>query len=231
MVYDDDLLHAAADDPGKLVAPTYVQVSGGKYVAQYGPTVVSTVDGYDPLNDCQGNFMSYKFQANNNCYNYSANIASNSFAQPGRMHGLFLPSPPTGPVVVEGAQMDGLTVVGEPHMTPAGLQTYARGRARTVGSGHYVALLISDADSSAGWPGDYHWVRCDDPINFASWSQKDGGDQVTNFDFAGQPISNPQAANWTVNQGPLVDGNPDDVVVAYDFYAYLFVPNGAVTLI
>ncbi len=227
MVAPDDRLYAAVDDPGQLIVPTYVEVPGGKYVAQYGPTVVGTTLAYDPAGDCAGSFMSYKFQPNNNCYNYSCDIASNSFAQPGRMHGYFLAGAPTGPDVVKGAQLDGLTYVGDtlesesPEVGPSDSDT----------GGHYVALLISPADTPNGWPGDYHWVRCDDMTNYSSWSQKDGSDQVTDFDFAGDPISDPQSSNWTVNQGPLVENNPDDVVVAYEFYAYMFVPSQGVTII
>jgi hypothetical protein len=47
---------------------------------------------------------------------------------------------------------------------------------------------------------------------------------VTNFDFAGQPITAPDAANWTVNQGPLSNGS--DMVVSYEFVTYMFVPAG-----
>jgi len=36
-------------------------------VPQYGPTVIGgAAAGYDPAGDCQGNFMSYKFQPHNN---------------------------------------------------------------------------------------------------------------------------------------------------------------------
>lgn len=74
-------------------------------------------------------------------------------------------------------------------------------------------------------------MRCDDPVNYASWSQKDGGDQVTDFDFAGQPITLPSTANWTVNQGPISASDPDDLVVSYEFFTYMYVPNGAVDII
>jgi hypothetical protein len=92
------------------------------------------------------------------------------------------------------------------------------------------------APSGAYWPGDYHWARCDNS-EFNSWSQKDGGDQVTNFDFAGNPIVDPSIANWSVNQGPIQPDktqpgfDPNDMVVDYVFYCYMFVPDTGVNII
>lgn len=210
--------------PGTVIAPTYVNIPGIGQVPQYAETVAGPFIGYNPAQDCDGYFMSYRFQPNNNCYAYSCDIASNSFAQPGRMHGYAIPEPPEGPGVELGAEKDGLISVG-------GAIADLKSHAETRGSGHYVALLISQADTPDEWPGDYHWVRCDDPETFQSWSQKDGNDQVTDFDFAGSPISDPATANWTVNQGPISQQNPDDLVVSYDFYTYMFVPAGAVSII
>lgn len=227
MIPETDQAHQVHDDAARIIAPTWVQVPGGKYVPQYSPTIVGKSIEYDPPNDCNGNFMSYKFQANNNCYNYSTNIASNSFAQPGRMHGLFLTSPPTGPQVVKGAEMDGLVNLGG-----TGLEDLAKRKTEVdTYAGHFVALLISPPDSSVGWGGDYHWVRCDNNSTLDTWSQKDGGDQVTNFDFAGYPITDPFKSNWTVNQGPISSTDKDDFVVQYDFYTFMYVPNGKVNII
>ena len=209
---------------GDVIPPTYVYIPGIGNVPQYAPTVASTNIAYNPAQDCNGYFMSYKFQPNNNCYNYSCNIASNSFAQPGRQHGYPIPEPPTGSGVQTGAQKDGLIFVGT---QISDLTKHAA----TAANGHYVALLISSADTTYGWPGDYHWVRSDDNTTFQSWSQKDGNDQVTNFDFAGNPITNPASANWGVNQGPISQQNPDDLVVNYVFYAYMYVPWGQVSII
>jgi hypothetical protein len=209
---------------GVVIPPTYVSIPGIGQVPQYAPTVAGPFIGYNPAQDCNGYYMSYRFQPNNNCYAYSCDIASNSFAQPGRMHGYQYPDPPTGPGVQTGAEKDGLVYVG------SAMEDIAT-HAELGATGHYVALLISSADSQYGWPGDYHWVRCDDVISYQSWSQKDGNDQVTNFDFAGSPITNPADANWTVNQGPVSTDNPDDLIVAYDFFAYMFVPWGDVSII
>lgn len=229
MIHSDDVVHSCslhAEQDKKnlpLIAPYYIEVPIGPNVPQYSPTIIGKSTKYNPSENCDGNFMSYKFQPNNNCYNYATNVATNSFAQPGRMTGKPLSSAGgwTGQEVVNGAVSDGLNYVGE---TLEELNHYAK----SAGSGHFVALMISIPDSSISWEGDYHWARLDD-LKTSSWSQKDGRDQVTNFDFAGKPISNPSNANWTVNQGPIgVIGdkpyNPNDAFVSYDFFAYMFVP-------
>jgi hypothetical protein len=200
-------------------------------VPQYAPTTVGTTSGYNPAGDCGGNFMSYKFQPNNNCYAYGCNIASNTFPQPGRAHGNKITAPTlNGPSIRGFAEQDGLIYVGT---TLADVRQFAAARAAGVGGlgGHFVALMISLAGDD-NWPGDYHWARCDDNVNFSSWSQKDGSDQVTNFDFAGQPITDPSTANWTVNQGPVQPPkNYNDLIAAYVFYCFMFVPDGGVQII
>jgi hypothetical protein len=224
----DDQIYTAQGSPDKLIPPSFVEVPGGLYVPQYAPTVIDTSVAYDPPGNCDGNFMSYRFQPNNNCYNYSCNIATNSFAQPGRKHGFFLNFPPTGPRVVEGAQRDGLLHIGGADMLFSSVTPPAS-------AGHLVALLISKPEKpdQTGWNGDYHWVRCDDHNTLQSWSQKDGGDQVTHFDFAGIPITNPTEANWSVNQGPTPQTRdyPDEVVAVYEFYAWMWVPREGADII
>src|ERR1700739_3482444 len=84
---DDKQFALRANETEEKIAPIYVTVPGGKQVPQYAPTVSDPDNIYAPATNCQGYFMSFKFQPNNNCYNYSCNAASNSFAQPGRMHG------------------------------------------------------------------------------------------------------------------------------------------------
>jgi hypothetical protein len=206
-------------------------------VPKYGPTVYGgSTDGYDPAGDCQGNFMSYKFQPNNNCYAYGCNITTNTFPQPGRQSGYLLtaqdfrmPFDSLGQLVASYAEKDGLVFIG---LSIADLLQYKSSRASL--NGHFVALMISPA-GDASWPGDYHWARCDNsegPCD--SWSQKDGNDQVTNFDFAGNPITDPATANWTVNQGPVPAGSPtvgQDQVVSYAFCCYMLVPITGVAII
>jgi hypothetical protein len=63
------------------------------------------------------------------------------------------------------------------------------------------------------------------------WSQKDGDDAVTNFDFSGRKIRDPSIANWTVNYGKIIDSDPRDVIVRYDFHTFMFVPRGEADII
>lgn len=239
------------------LAPTTISVTivqppgiGTIGVPQYGtPVNGGSPNGFQPATDANGNFMSAKFQPNNNCYAYGCNIASNTFPQPGRKSGYKLvPSDfqqslaAIGEKVAGYASKDGLILVGR---TMSDLMTFKSSRQGTnpgpgqLGAGflggHFVALMISPA-GDADWQGDYHWARCDNSSGGCdSWSQKDGGDQVTNFDFAGNPITDPSTANWTVNQGPLDDpkspDNNEDQLVSYGFYCYMFVPDGAVNIL
>jgi hypothetical protein len=224
LIADDDLLHSVSNTPSHTIAPTCVWVPGVGCVPQYAPTVSTPVAGYNPAQDCNGNFMSYKFQPNNNCYNYSTNMATSSFAQPGRKNGYLLPPNFTGADVQAGAEKDGLVRVG------SGLSDLQAHAAANGASGHYVALMVSSPDPTVDWPGDYHWARSDDST-IASWSQKDGNDQVTNFDFAGNPITNPATANWTVNQGPDPKLGNAEAIVTYDFYCFMWVPWGNIDII
>jgi hypothetical protein len=231
-IAEGDLRHSTQEvaPDGALIAPTYVPTTWGN-VPQYAPTVSDTNTGYDPAGDCQGHFMSASYQPNNNCYAYGCNIAPNSFPQPGRasgaqtLHDNFTPEH-----VRDNAVSDGLVFVG---MTMNDLQAHAE---QAAPGGHYVALMFSPPEANIGgdpkakWPGDYHWARCD-TLSPMSWSQKDGGDQVTNFDFAGNPITDPSAANWRVNQGPIGNGDGNEYVVTYAFYCFMYVPNSGVNII
>jgi len=237
------------------IAPTTVNVNiivppniGTIGVPQYGPTVNGGIaSGYDPARDCKGNYMSYKFQPNNNCYAYGSNITPNTFPQPGRQSGYLLtaddfnqPFDTLGELVSSYAVKDGLVLVGSSMAELMQLKSSRQGTNPGGGlqagflGGHFVALMVSPA-GDANWPGDYHWARCDNSSGFCdSWSQKDGNDQVTNFDFAGKPITDPSTANWTVNQGPIGQGLPDagqDQVVEYAFYCFMFVPDTGVEII
>lgn len=230
------------------VIPVQITVPSQKTIGvpQYAPTVIGeAAAGYDPAGDCQGNYMSYRFQPNNNCYAYGCNITPNTFPQPGRRSGYLLtasdfqkPFAELGALVASYAEHDGLQQVGN---TLDALLAFKSSRQGTNPSaaqtacgylgGHFVALMVSTA-GDANWPGDYHWARCDNSSGACdSWSQKDGGDQVTNFDFAGQPINNPISANWQVNQGPVSNTDNRELVVEYGFYCFMFVPESGVNII
>jgi hypothetical protein len=232
-IAEGDLRHSTRETApdGALIAPSYVSTTWGS-VPQYAPTVSDSNEGYDPAGDCQGYFMSVKYQPNNNCYAYGCNIASNSFPQPGRASGApTLANNFTADHVLSNAVSDGLVFVGT---TMEALLAHAA--EADPGAGHYVALMFSEpennigGDSNANWPGDYHWARCD-TLTPMSWSQKDGGDQVTNFDFAGNLITDPSTANWRVNQGPISSSDQNEYVVSYDFYCFMYVPSSGVTIV
>lgn len=261
MIHADDSLHGAAAVHDGTPA-TVVTTSGSnvQHVPQYAPTVYGEDITYAPKTNCDGNFMSANYMPNNNCYNYSTNVATNSFAQPGRMTGKEYASPPTKHGVVTGATHDGLIEL--PTLTAASTVKEVKNALNDLNlsatDGHIVALLISPTTpklQALGWPGDYHWVRCDTSIadiiacKPILWSQKDGGDQVTNFDFGGNPLTGWAApvnksisggkANWQVNQGPFwrqiigkVNDDPterlirvrEDLHVDYLFVTYMYVP-------
>ena len=209
-----------------LIAPTYVYIPElDKSIPQYAPTVEGDPIGYNPSEDCNGHFMSSKFMPNNNCYAYSTLLATNSFPQPGRKSGYDLPHPCTGEEVVHGAELDGLINIGP------GIEHIKKHQQESNEEGHYVALLICPPDDDYGYNGDYHWVRCDDNVSFNKWSQKDGGDQITNFDFEGKVISDPRAANWSVNQGRISSRNDNELITTYEFCTFMFVPKGKVDII
>jgi hypothetical protein len=116
-------------------------------------------------------------QYHNNCYNYANNRRTDTFAQPGRAHGITL-------------------TVANLNCNDVANAAVADGLDRTAGAGcpacqTTVALVI--------YPGhDYHWYRRD--AN-GLWTHKPGGTQATNLDSSGHPITNPETAdrgNYTV---------------------------------
>jgi hypothetical protein len=130
--------------------------------------------------------------------------------------------------VSTAAQADGLIKLGDARTSLATI--LKRVSSKKVADGHLVALLMSTEKRSIGWKGDFHFVRCDDPSGCV-WSQKNGPDQVTNFDFAGHPISDPSHAGWTVNQGPVHLGGKTAKQTLYVFGVWMFVPFGKVSII
>jgi hypothetical protein len=187
-------------------------------------------DGFDPATDCQGYFTLFKFQMHNNCYNYALDIASNSMAQPGQMHGMVRQGDFDGDRVIEGALLDGLKLLGERGVRLSD----ALEQAADLDGGSLVALLMAPPDDSVDvdFPGDFHWVRCDD-LKSSSWSHKAGTDQVSKLDFAGVPIADPSCAAWSLNAGPRNPTKPGspDFLTAYEFRAWMFVPDTGVDII
>src|SRR5271165_2844173 len=100
-----------------VIAPAYVTLKDGTRIPQWGQPAISIDIRYNPSGDCDGNFTSTKFQEDNNCYNYACAIATNTYAQPGRMHGVPLPRGASGDCVVKAAEADGLCLIGDGSLT------------------------------------------------------------------------------------------------------------------
>lgn len=118
-------------------------------------------------------------QLNNNCYNYSTNYRTDTFAQPGRPEGIII-TPATcrcmfvKPAAIADSLIDAPTANNK---CPA--------------EGHLVALVMA--------PGfDFHWYR-KGPDGL--WSHKVGPAPVTDLDNSGNIITDPR----TANRGPYVD--------------------------
>jgi len=110
-------------------------------------------------------------RANNNCYNYSNDEVTMTFAQPGRACGAQY-GELTCPAVLMAALCDGLVALPDPQgACPAGM--------------HRVHLVVK--------PGfDYHWYRQDDD---GLWSHKPGGTAATDLDNSGELITDPDLAD------------------------------------
>lgn len=132
---------------------------------------------YDPSHQVCSHWVTH--QGENNCYDYGNDIATDTFAQPGRGSGQQWKSN-TCTDMRAAAERDGLVWNGTmlPKSEPP--------------TGHYAALLI--------WPGtNFHWIRFDSqPAGF--WSHKPGGTPVRNVDNNGKSITDPSKSDfapWT----------------------------------
>lgn len=118
-------------------------------------------------------------QFNNNCYNYSTNYRTDTFAQPGRASGIFI-TPATcfcnfvKPAAVRDSLID----------APAANN-------RCPPTGHVVALVVAPQF-------DFHWYR---KGTDGLWTHKVGPAPVTNLDNAGNIITDPR----TADRGPYTD--------------------------
>ena len=108
-------------------------------------------------------------QSGNNCYNYAANVRTDTYAQPGRANAVMFAS--MSPADVRLAAL-------------ADALVDAPARNRCPGKGHLVALFVS--------PWDFHWYR---KHRNGFWTHKPGPDPVTQVDNAGQPIVDPRTAD------------------------------------
>jgi hypothetical protein len=116
-------------------------------------------------------------QFGNNCYNYSTNYRTDTFAQPGR---------------AAGAMYTALTCASvRPAAVADDLIAKPGARNRCPEEGHLVALVIA--------PGfDFHWYRKGEN---GMWSHKPGGTPATNVDNSGHLIPDPR----TADRGPYTN--------------------------
>jgi hypothetical protein len=116
-------------------------------------------------------------QYNNNCYNYSTNYRTDTFAQPG---------------LAAGAEYTALTCASvRPAAVADDLIATPAANNRCPREGHLVALVIA--------PGiDFHWYR---KGRNGYWTHKPGGTQATNVDNSGHLIPDPR----TADRGPYTD--------------------------
>jgi len=116
-------------------------------------------------------------QYNNNCYNFSTDIRTDTFAQPGVAGGHPAVWPPHDcQPDTAGAITDGLQ---------AGVDIDDLCRTSGLPGGHIVALLV--------WQDvDYHFVRLEAD---GTWSSKAGNLPATRLDYSGQPMKDPRTAN------------------------------------
>ena len=110
----------------------------------------------------------------NNCYNYSTNYRTDTFAQPGRASGVT--HNVTCPTTTPAAVADGL--INSP-----------RAKNRCPREGHLVALVVYPTTVVFR---DYHWYR---KGRNGYWTHKPGGTPATNVDNGGNLISDPRTAN------------------------------------
>jgi len=160
---------------GKKVSAVQI-VAGDTSPPSASVTVTASgVPSYNP-----GPWNSPAHEPNNNCYNYSTDIMTDTFAQPGQAHGVFPPTTCAG--TGSGAVADGLVATTE------------KGCA---GCSHLVALVISPGTGGCGV--DYHWYRLDDN---GRWSNKPGPGAATDKDASGNPITSPETADRKYVFGP-----------------------------
>jgi hypothetical protein len=143
--------------------------SGGNGVFELLISSICSTPPYSPAYWNDGGIIQY----NNNCYNYSNNKRTDTFAQPGTAAGITLswPGDMNCTAVGNGATADGLMVCPTAAACPHG---------RTK-----IALVIDPQ-----W--DYHWYRLDSD---GMWSHKPGGTQATNRDNSNNLIYDPETAD------------------------------------
>jgi hypothetical protein len=162
-----ELLEGEPAEPAEE-EPLTVEQPSAKQVAELAiaPCVIANTP-YNP-----GFWNRPAVQPKNNCYNYSMNWRSDTFAQPGRISGHMYTAINCADVGL-GANWDGC-------------HTYCSG------SNKNVALVI--------WPGtDYHWYR---RHSQGFWGHKPGGTAARNTDNRGRVIDGVRLTPANCDRGP-----------------------------
>jgi hypothetical protein len=155
----------AAERPGRIASRADAEAATARAAAPIPECDCAPI--YEPLWWNDGSTR----QLLNNCYNYSTNHRTDTFAQPGRG---------------SGAQYTAFTCLS----VAIAAQRDALLAAATAGNtcpdeGHLVALVVA--------PGiDFHWYR---KGRDGMWSHKPGPNIVTDLDNSGQPIADPRTAD------------------------------------
>ena len=133
--------------------------------------VACSIPGYDPgyWNDGYG---PNTIQDHNNCYNYSNNKRTDTFAQPGRAAGISMSWDDMHcDRVFNAAKADGILP-----LPPSGICPCNKDK---------IALVVAPDE-------DYHWYRLD---SGGKWSHKPGHTEATNLDNSHHTISSPETAD------------------------------------
>lgn len=113
-------------------------------------------------------------QHNNNCYNYSNNVRTDTFAQPGQASGNQYSHLSDCSEVSDGADTDGVEPWSSPKCDNKPFKRHTK-----------IALVLAP-------DYDYHWYRRD---KSGMWSHKPGGTKATDRDNSNNPIANPETAD------------------------------------
>lgn len=171
VLLDQDLQHMLRDALKSLprVGPVGVNPSRLLKAAPAAPETCYETTAYNP------DFWNGPDHIrHNNCYNYAANLRTDTFAQPGRASGNQAYPPYTCDEVRAAAVSDGARVDCPPDsQAPRWL----------------MALAVAPGTASTS---DYHWYRL---ASEGFWGHKPGQTAVKNTDNSGNVIYNPQTCD------------------------------------
>jgi len=190
------LTHGFVDSASSLRGISPIQLEYGKYQGSVDSLFALTSDStsgqvaivrtdlskihFNKTPTYTPDFWNNLYQSSNNCYNYSTNRRTDTFAQPGQASGHPMSWPPSSTSVVSNAAVsDGLEYLGNPATMPVPPEG--------------KTLIASIVGLHVGNP-DYHWYRKD--RNTQYWTHKPGSGAATNKDQNGATITDPRTAAW-----------------------------------